>query len=260
MEKKEKVVLFHLYRRDGTALFLHPFENLDKLLQVLKKGEILGKYGKEPRVESIVLFRNDLYRMVEAAVKNQVAEAKFIPRFLIAAVVFLLSYVFLSVVIRDPLPIFDEVIVSSILAVISYFFINRRDQRSNATLRARVQYRTAVDRIVFQEDSFVREIEEALQQNETESREKVLEEMITGIEKNFTIADEGDAKQLIDYLEKRFSTKEYRKQEKLLGKLKSESPAPRSVEAVSRWSESKKIDLSLFAIYRRMKRSHRRVR
>ena len=70
MSSKPRITIFHLYRSDGTALFLHPFTNMNKVMEVLEGYELVGKYGQEPRVESLTLFRNDLYRMVEGAVKT----------------------------------------------------------------------------------------------------------------------------------------------------------------------------------------------
>ena len=260
MEQRERVTIFHLYRRDGTALFLHPFESLDKLISVLKRTDIVGKYGEEPRVESLTLFRNDLYRMIEEAVRNWVAEVRFIPRFMLSAGAFLITYLFFSFVVRDPLPWVDELLIGLGVAVAAYFLLSRKDQRSNMALKRRVQLRSAVDRIVFQEDSFVRDIEAALQKSESESREKVLREMLSGIEDNFSIADEQEAQQLVGYLEKRFNSREYRKQEKLLAKANTSTRAKRDVEVLNRWVESKKIDLSLFSVYRRVKKSYGRVK
>ena len=259
-ETQDTTAIFHLYRKDGTALFLHPFESLDKLVSVLRRGEVVGKYGKEPRVESLTLFRNDLYRMIEAAVKSWVLEVRFIPRFLSSAAVFLLAYLFLSFVIRDPVPLIDEILIGGALSIVTYYLLSRRDQRSNLALKTRVELRTAVDRIVFREDPFVRDIENALQSNESESREKILGQMMANADAQFSIADAGDASQLLRYLEKRFNTKEYRKQERLLSKVQSRSKTGTNVEVLSRWSESKKIDLSLFEVYRRVKKSYRQVK
>lgn len=260
MDQNEKLTIFHVYRKDGTALFLHPFENLDKLMQVLSKGSIVGKYGTEPRVESLTLFRNDLYRLIEESVRGWVAERRFVPRFIVSAGVFLLSYLFLSFVVRDPIPMVDEVLVGVGIAFVAYLVMSKRDQRSNLALKKRVELRTAVDRIVFSEDRFLKQIEELLQRHDTETNEQILEELLVGdIEKQFEITDEGEARQLLGYLEKRFSTKEYRKQEKLLTRARGRDENSADLESLSKWSESKKIDLSLFAVYRRVKKSCKNV-
>ena len=255
MEQREKVTIFHLYRKDGTALFLHPFDSLEKLLAVLRRSDIVGKYGAEPRVESLTLFRNDLYRMLEEAVRNWIAEARFIPRFILSAGAFLVTYIFMAFVIRDPIPLIDEILVGAGVSVACYFLLSRKDQRSNMALKKRADLRAAVDRILFQEDSFVREIEVALQKRDSETREKVLEEMLSGIESGFSIADESDARQLVSYLERRFNSREYKKQERLLARAHDSDSKDRDVAALNRWVETKKIDLSLFSVYRRVKKS-----
>ncbi len=260
MNEKEQIIIFHIYRKDGTALFLHPFDSLAKLGSVLRKNEIGGKYGHEPRVESLTLFRNDLYRMIEGAVKNWVMEIRFIPRFVMSAAVFLIAYIFFSFVIPDPIPVIDETLLGFGLALVAYFFLARRDQRSNLALRSRVELRAAVDRIVFKESSFVREVEEALQRNESDGRDKVLKQMLSNPSGRFDVDDEDDLRQMLFYLEKRFNTKEYKKQEKLISRVKDVSTNESKVEILSKWSESKKIDLSLFDIYRRVKRSYKQVK
>jgi len=260
MEPKDKITIFHIYRKDGAALFLHPFDSPAKLASLLKKGRITGKYGREPRVESLTLFRNDLYRMIEDAVKSWVMEVRFIPRFIMSAGVFLLSYLFLSFAIRDPIPLVDEILIGSGLAIVAYFLLGRRDQRSNLALRSRVELRTAVDRIVFTEDPFVKEVEEALQRNESEGRERVIRQMLANPDNRFTAGGEDDVKQMLSYLEKRFSTKDYKKQEKFISRAKDVARGESDVEVLSKWSESKKIDLSLFEIYRRVKKSSKHAK
>lgn len=208
----------------------------------------------------MTLFRNDLYRMIEGAVKSWVMEVRFIPRFIMSAAVFLLAFLFLAFVIPDPIPLVDEILIGAGLAIVAYFLLGRRDQRSNLALRTRVELRTAVDRIVFEEDPFVKEVEEALQQNESESREKVIRQMLEDLSGRFNVADQEDVKQMLSYLEKRFGTKDYRRHEKLISRAKAISSKESDLEMLSRWSESKKIDLSLFDVYRRVKRSYRQVK
>lgn len=260
MESKEKITIFHIYRKDGSALFLHPFDSPAKLASLLRKGQITGKYGREPRVESLTLFRNDLYRMIEDAVKNWVMEVRFIPRFIMSAAVFLLTYLFLAFAVRDPLPMVDELLIGGGVAIVAYFLLGRRDQRSNLALRSRVELRTAVDRIVFTEDAFVKEVEEALQRNESEGRERVIRQMLTNPNNRFNVANDDDVRQMLSYLEKRFSSKDYKRQEKLISRVKDVSRAESDVEVLSKWSESKKIDLSLFDIYRRVKKSSKHAK
>ena len=90
-----KLTIFHICRKDGSSMFLYPFTAKQNLIELIDNNEIIGLYGKEPRVESLTLLRNDLYRMVEQAVKDWASERKFLPRFLLSTGFFLLLY-FLS--------------------------------------------------------------------------------------------------------------------------------------------------------------------
>ena len=79
-----KITIFHICRKDGSSIFLYPFNKKQNLIEILDNNEITGVYGKEPRVESLTMLRNELYRLIEQAVRDWSAEKKFIPRFLIS--------------------------------------------------------------------------------------------------------------------------------------------------------------------------------
>lgn len=262
MENKERIPIFHLYRKDGTSLFLHPFEGVEKVIDLMEKSEFEGKYGEEPRVESLTMFRNDLYRIIEDQVKTWVAEMRFIPKFLISAGLFLVSYLFFSLVVRDPLPMVDEILISSGVSVLAYILMGRRDQQSNVSLKKRMELRTVVDRIVFDESPFVKQVETALHKNESESTEKIIEYMMSPPDALFSKEEEKDALQLIKYLRKRFSSRDFRKQERLVDRLilEREREPVRERKVLSVWAETKKIDISLFAVYTRMKKRLEKVK
>lgn len=254
MENKQGITIFHLYRKDGTALFLHPFSDPAKLQDYLDKSDIIGKYGKEPRVEALTLFRNDLYRMIEYAVKSYVAEKKFIPRFLFSAGVFLVLYFLLSFAVRDPLPMVDEVLAGLAGALITYFFLNKRGQSSRLASGLRVKLRTKVDKIVFQQDDFITQVEELLQKSEEESRDILLRKLLDPEDKDLGIGEKEEARELLGYLEGRFKKKDIRQQEKILHRLTGGTGQDKDFEELSRWLETKKIDVPLFAVYTRVKK------
>lgn len=244
-----------MYRQDGTTLFLHPFDNVNKVMDVLEDHDLVGKYGKDPRVESLTLFRNDLYRMIEGAVKTWISEVRFIPRFLLATGVFLITYFFLSYVVRDPLPMIDEILIGLGLAFLTYFLIAKRDQKSSISLKRRVDLRTAVDRIVFEESGFVKEVEAALQAHEAEGPDRIIASLLSNPDSSFGTEDEETAAEMLSYLEKRFAGKEYKKQEKLISRMDQPADSEKEKETLTKLAESGKFDIPLFAVYRRMKRT-----
>ena len=259
MEDKGKATLFHIYRKDGSALFLHPFQNSDKFLELLQKDDFEGKYGAEPRVEALTLFRNDLYRLIEEGVKNWVADKKFIPRFILSAAVFLFAYLFFSLIVRDPLPMLDELLIAGAAAVAVYFIKFKKDQKSQMALKMRVALRTKVDRIIFTEDPFVKRLEECLHRDEGERVETVLRSILPEEACIVTNKDQQYARELLSYMEKRFSGKDYRRQEKRINRLKKAADSG-EIEDLARWAETKKVDFSLFALYTKIKEGCEKVK
>ena len=246
--------IFHMYRKDGTAVFLHPFRNTDKLHAVLMKSEIIGHYGQEPRVESLTLFRNELYRQIEAEVKTWVADTRFIPRFLLSSLIFLVSYFLMSFVIRDPLPVIDELLVSLGLSILAYILLGRKDMQSEGALKRRIELRNKVDGIVFSESEFVISVENVLNAREEAQPEELLAEVASGEGLPAAAGHETESAQMIMYLEQLFSSSEYRQTQKRMKRLRKSGDEQTRVN-LSKWLEKQKIDVPLFTVYWSLKDS-----
>lgn len=162
MQTVGTITIYHLSRRDGTALFVHPFTKPGSMLHYAERTELVGRYGREPRVESITMLRNDLYRRIDHDVRDWSNERRFIPRFLIAATLFLISYLFMALVIRDPIPIIDEILIGLAVGVFGFIVAGRRFEQSGAASQRRIALRSKVDSVVFSEDPFVHDVESVL--------------------------------------------------------------------------------------------------
>lgn len=154
--------LYHLRRSDGTPVFIHPFYRPGSLIALPPNASLSGHYGNEPRVESITMLRNDLYRFVERDVRDWVAERRFIPRFLLSAGTFFLVYVGLFIAVPDPLPFFDEAIIGVGAAILVFAMLGRRFEQSKVASSRRIALRNKVDSVVFSEDPFTRELEDLM--------------------------------------------------------------------------------------------------
>lgn len=253
VKRSEPIHIFHLYRKDGTAVFLHPFRKTDKLYALLEKAEIKGHYGNEPRVESLTLFRNELYRLIEQEVRAWMADVRFIPRFLISAAIFLVVYLFLSFVVRDPLPVLDELAFALGGSILAYVLLGRKDMRSEAALKRRIALRTTVDAIVFTENEFVKRIENELIAREGQTPERLLEELVRPDSDLIVEGHEAEASQMVGYLEEMFRTNDFKKTEKRLMRLQKEGDR-RGHDSVRKWLESRKVDIPLLSVYMELKR------
>lgn len=257
MPSPEPVHIFHVFRKEGTPLFLHPFGGKKRSVDILEGRTVDGLYGREPRVESLTMFRNELYRIIERDVKEWISEVRFLPRFLIASGVFVAAYFFLSLVVRDPLPIVDELALSLGAAVASYLLVGRRDVRSGTATKRRIALRAKVDNIVFRESELAEDFETLL----TKSEEADVDELISMLSDTSSArglagyygGDNEALKQLIGYLNDFFAGSDYRRQERRF--LKSEAPIEeRERNAFKRWIALKNVDLPLFAVYLSIKR------
>ncbi len=262
MSAVEPVFIFHVYRSDGSPLFLHPFGGKKRIVDILEGREVDGLYGREPRVESLTMFRNELYRIIERDVKEWISEIRFLPRFLIASGVFVVAYLFFALVVRDPIPIIDEIGLALGGAIAAYIFVGRRDVRSGAAAKRRIKLRTKVDTIVFHESELAEDFETLL----AKSEEAGVDELISSISDpagsgglaGYYGQDNEALRQLIAYLTDFFAGKEYRKKERRL--LKSESPiGDKDRTALKRWIVTKNVDLPLFAAYLSIKRQATRT-
>lgn len=252
---KEKICIFHIFRKDGASLFLHPLVTPEKVVHQLEKSAIEGRYGLEPRVEALTLFRNELYRQIEAGVKSWMGDVRFIPKFLISSVVFLICYFFMSFVIRDPLPVIDEVAISLAAAIITYILLGRRDLTSKAATKKRLALRVTVDRIIFRESNFVKQVEAALHRNETGNIEEVIKQIVEPAQQKLGDLFKEEANQFIQILESRFNFKKLKKEEKILKKYMRSSVTGDQRRNVKKMLESKKLDYPLYAVYKSFKKT-----
>ena len=256
MMSTNMLTIFHVYRKDGTSIFLYPFSEKKNLVEILERSDITGLYGKEPRVESLTMLRNELYRMIERSVREWTAERRFIPRFLLSAAVFLLLYFVMSVVIRDPIPMVDELIIGLVGSLIFYGFLTRRAADSKTATAMKIKLRTKIDEIVFNEDPFVKDAEDYLQNCEgTADPAELLENIInSGEKKLFSNADGLRVEQFLDCISLRYDEKEIRRNGKLLSRMTENRDDQVELKKILKWMSHRKVDPFLFAVYARINR------
>ena len=235
-------------------MFLHPFGTPDKFVSGLERSEVEGRYGMEPRVEALTMFRNDLYRQIEAGVKNWLSDARFVPKFLISSLVFVVIYFFMSFVVRDPLPVIDEIAIGLAASVVAFLLLGRRDMNSKVATQKRLDLRVIVDRITFRESAFVKQVEEALHRNEAGSIEEVVRQIVEPARQELGEDVREEASQFIRALESRFNFKKLQKEERALKRIMGRSPGEMN-KSFARLVESKKYDFPLYAVYKSFKKT-----
>lgn len=256
-ESTSYITIFHLYRKDGRELFLHPLDNASVILSLKNELEVVGKYGEEPKVSSLMAFRDTLYAAVDSAVKSSVQDARFIPNLLISAAAFLFVYFFMTFSVRDPVPMIDEALVALGVSVFIYFRRIRKDQKRPEAVELRRKLKEKIDGIEFSEDKFMKEVEGELHRYESISSEKLLESLMVPGNSDFDVGDLDNARQFLAYLDKRFSGKFYRRQERYIDNYRRSDSDVKTLRTVGTLAGMGKIDLSLFMTYLRLKQKCR---
>ncbi|AEC02238.1 hypothetical protein [Parasphaerochaeta coccoides] len=95
------------------------------------------------------------YRDVDGYVSAWVADKRYIPRMLISAVVFLVAYFVMSIALRDPLPIIDELLIGIAATALTWRYLARRDSGSLQLTQTRLRLKQALSSADVVESSFI---------------------------------------------------------------------------------------------------------
>lgn len=239
--------IYHLSHRDGTAFFLNPFVQRGSIIKLAPSTELSGFFGEEPRIESLTILKNELYRRIDEDVRDWINEKRFIPRFLISSVVFLLVFLFLALVIHTPIPLVDELLGSTAAAIFTFILVGRRFEHSRSAATRRSALRTQVDNIVFTESVFVRLLEQVFQR--LEHVEPALES-ITGEEDAHAVwaHDRELTTEVIELLRELLGTRPYKR---AVRDLRRTRISDKTAEAI----ESGAVDPAAILLYYELKKS-----
>ncbi|MBN2509974.1 MAG: hypothetical protein JXB03_06845 [Spirochaetales bacterium] len=177
---KSRLYIFHIEHPSGEPILLHPFLTDDDILSKLPHADVQGVYGRDPRVETITLIRTVLYRKIESAVQNWLKEKRFLRKFLVSSVVFLAVYLGMSVFMRDPLPMIDELLIALAASVGLYVYLAKKEQNSEPAVRKRVQLRGKLDAVHFSRHAAVDSIEVFIKEHSQKTRDEILEYIASG--------------------------------------------------------------------------------
>jgi hypothetical protein len=154
-------------------------------------------------------------------------------------------------VVRDPIPIIDEIAVSIGVAILAYFLLGKRDIKSEMAAKKRIALRTMVDRIAFEESAFVKYLETSLHENESMTLHEVVQRILQPTtDREIGSFEKEEAKHFVRACEVMFKLQNLKKEEKTLKRFLEKSEEKGSVRDIKKWAESKKIDFPLYAVYK----------
>lgn len=80
-----------------------------------------------------------LYTDIDRGVDRWIQDVRYLPKLLIGGAIFLVTYFFFSLAVRDPIPVLDETIIALIVTTISVVALSRRDKKSDISLKKRFE-------------------------------------------------------------------------------------------------------------------------
>jgi len=157
------ITCYALLRKVGTNLYLSPYLNADKssLLDpdtpvVIKSSGMLTKGQKDEASYA-------LYSAIDFSVDRWIQDKQYIPRLFACAAVFMVTYFFMSLAIRDPIPIIDEMLISTGLTIFCWIVLAKRDTRSSVALQRRYELKAQAGSPDYQQQEALFALEAFLQ-------------------------------------------------------------------------------------------------
>ncbi len=157
------ITCYALLRKSKANLYLSPYLKPEKVAAldadtpvVLKSSGMLTKAQKDEASFA-------LYSAIDFSVDRWIQDKQYVPRLLICAAVFMVTYFFMSLAIRDPIPMLDEMLISTALTVFCWIALAKRDTRSSLAQRRRIALKAAAGSTDYQEQEGIFALEEFLQ-------------------------------------------------------------------------------------------------
>ncbi|MFA5570001.1 MAG: hypothetical protein ACOX0W_01020 [Sphaerochaetaceae bacterium] len=139
-----------IFRRfQNPSLFITPFSDV-KQSGLWSDTETITWYastGLTSQEKDDALFT--LYQQYDKGVDYWIQERRYIPRLLITAFIFLILYVFFSLVVRDPIPMVDELIIATVGSLVSWRYLASKDRKSEIAERRRLVLKQNASRGTF---------------------------------------------------------------------------------------------------------------
>jgi hypothetical protein len=143
---------------NNRSLLLHE-EKDQELISRLDNEELRILYGNRLAEEDLRSIKTSLKISIERGVNRWISDSRFLLHCVMAAGVFLVSYYFLSYVVRDPLPLVDEIILSLLLGILAYFRLNNQEYKSERAVGRKLELEQSLADMPCEGSSFLGEVE-----------------------------------------------------------------------------------------------------
>ncbi len=161
----------------NSSLIVNDYTDLN-LMENLTEGNISVSYGGSLTDVDHELIKTEFRVNIEKAVNRWINDSKFLIHLLLSAGVFLVSFYFLSYVVRDPVPFVDEIILSFVLAGLAWYRLKNQQNQSEKVIQKKVELEQYLSDVSYESSDFVTQVElylEKLGSMDQEERSRMIE-------------------------------------------------------------------------------------
>lgn len=134
---------------------LHPFDTDSSLYDHPEQAVLSGRCGTGRAILDADAIRATFYKEIEAGYRRHLLDKGFLLRVATSLGLFVAVYLFFSLVIRDPIPVVDELFLGGAAAFASFAAMERKTLISRGFSEALVDLRRTVDGSMFLESQVV---------------------------------------------------------------------------------------------------------
>ncbi|PKL07259.1 MAG: hypothetical protein CVV51_14610 [Spirochaetae bacterium HGW-Spirochaetae-7] len=133
---------------------LHPFDT-GTAFESKDVGDLIGRYGTGETPQGADAIRTELYKAMEKSARRHFLDKGYYLRVALAATAFVVVYLFFSILVRDPVPLIDELVLASLAAAAVFLVSERKVLSSPQHLESVLRLRRAIDGAYFSESRVV---------------------------------------------------------------------------------------------------------
>jgi hypothetical protein len=140
----------YVLRRDhGPSVYLTPFQTINSAESWKEDEEIKWFSSSQLPTKEKDDALYVLYTQLDRGVDRWIQDARYLPRLLLSALAFLITYFFFSLAVRDPLPMVDELLIAGGVSVGLAVYLSRRDKKSDMAMKRRLELKQNASRSDF---------------------------------------------------------------------------------------------------------------
>lgn len=152
-------MVYLYYLKSLKPILLNPYLK-NKEIGELDSEEPITVYSANTLTkEDIEYIENQCFLEIDTSVNLWIQEKRYYRRLIASAFAFFIMYFFLSLVIRDPIPLVDEMVGSLAFAIFAWWYFSKQDVKSAIAKKKKLEIKRQVNKATYNELDILNNIE-----------------------------------------------------------------------------------------------------